>query len=243
MIFAAGMGTRLKPLTDRKPKALVEVNGITLLEFAIRKISASGFTDIVINVHHFSEQIIDFLKQKNNFGLHIEISDESEQLLDTGGGLKKAAWFFENNKPFLVYNVDIFSDIDLELLYNSHIQSCAIATLAVRNRPTARYFLFNENKQLCGWQNIKTGEKKISKGNSGSLESLAFSGIQILNPAIFALITEEGKFSLTDLYLRLATYHYINAYMHDNGIWMDLGNCENLEEASRYLRINSGLYD
>jgi len=243
MIFAAGLGTRLKPFTDHHPKALAEVNGITLLELAIRKLSSAGIIDIIINVHHFSEQIIDFLQQENNFGINIQISDESDQLLDTGGGLKKASWFFNDNKPFLVHNVDVFSDIDLDLLFHTHMQSCAIATLAVRHRSTQRYFLFNENNQLCGWQNIKTGEQKIAKGNPENLTQLAFSGIQILHPSIFSLITEEGKFSMTDVYIRLATYQNINGYRHDEGIWIDLGRPENLEEASSYLRINPGLYD
>jgi len=243
MIFAAGLGTRLKPFTDYHPKALAEVSGITLLELAVKKLITAGINDIIINVHHFPEQIIDFLQQKNNFGINIITSDESDQLLDTGGGLKKASWFFNDNKPFIAYNVDVFSDIDLGLLYHTHIQSNAVATLAIRHRDTARYFLFNENNHLCGWKNIKSGEQKISKGNPENLSPLAFSGIQILHPTIFHLITEEGKFSMTDVYIRLATYHNITGFIHDSGIWMDLGRTENLEEASSIMRINPGLYD
>jgi NDP-sugar pyrophosphorylase family protein len=243
MIFAAGLGTRLKPFTNYHPKALAEVNGITLLELAIRKLSSAGISDIIINVHHFSEQILDFLQQKNKFGINIEISDESDKLLDTGGGLKKASWFFNDNKSFLVYNVDVISDIDLDVLFHTHLQSGSIATLAVKHRSTARYFLFNDGNQLCGWQNVKTGEKKIARESIENLTPLAFSGIQLIHPSIFPLITEEGKFSMTDIYIRLATYHNITGYKHNEDIWMDLGKPENIEEASTYLRINPELYD
>jgi NDP-sugar pyrophosphorylase family protein len=239
MIFAAGLGTRLKPITDFKPKALVEVNGITLLEHTINRILLNGFNEIIINVHHFSDQIISFLKQRNNFGIRMEISDESGQLLDTGGGLKKAGWFFNDNEPFLVHNVDVISDIDLECMYQSHVQSNALATLAVRQRETSRYFLFNDEFKLCGWKNKKTGETKISSVNADSLISLAFSGIQVLDQSIFELITETGKFSMIDVYLRLSTYHKIIGFRHDNDYWIDLGKPDSLKEAENILNRDS----
>ena len=191
-----------------------------------------------MNVHHFAEQIKDFFKEKNNFGIKIEISDESGQLLDTGGGLKKAAWFFDDNEPFLVHNVDVISDIDIDLLYHSHIQSSALATLAVRKRESSRFLLFDERSNLCGWKNIKTGELKNSKGNVEDLIPFAFSGIQIIEPEIFSLMNESGKFSMIDVYLRLATYHKISGFSHDPDYWFDLGKPENIPEAEAVLKRN-----
>jgi NDP-sugar pyrophosphorylase family protein len=235
MIYAAGLGTRLRPLTNFKPKALVEIKGITLLELTIARLKTAGFDEIIINVHHFAEQVKEFLKQKNNFNIHVEISEESEQLLDTGGGLKKASWFFDGNKAFLVYNVDVISDIDLKYLYNTAEQNHAIATLAVRERKTSRYLLFDDELNLCGWKNTKTGETKISKGELAGLLPYAFSGIQIINPAIFDLINESGKFSMIDLYLRLAADNNIKAFMHNDGYWLDVGKPESLDEAGKII--------
>ena len=153
MIFAAGLGTRLKPLTDDRPKAMVEVNGKPLIQHIIEKLTANGFDEIIVNVHHFAEQIIDFLHENNNFGIRIEISDERGMLLETGGGIKKAAHFFDDGKPFLVHNVDIFSNADLRELYNHHIESSSAATLLVSDRKSSRNLLFNDDMRLCGWQN------------------------------------------------------------------------------------------
>ena len=235
MVFAAGLGTRLQPLTNDKPKALVEINSIPLLEIVLKKIIKSGFDEIIINVHHFAEQIISFLKEKNNFGVDIFVSDESEQLLDTGGGLKKASWFFDDGKAFLVYNVDVLSDIDLMDFYNFHIQSDSLATLAVRNRETSRYLLFNKDNILCGWKNIKTGEVKLARPEEKNVSPIAFSGIQIIDPRIFDFINQEGKFSIINSYLELAKIHKISAYNHDETIWMDLGRKENLIEAGKLI--------
>jgi len=174
MIFAAGKGTRLKPLTDNIPKALVKVNNIPLLEHVILKLKKSGVTEIILNVHYLANQIIDFLKEKNNFDIRIEISDETDLLLDTGGGLKKASWFFDDNKPFIVHNVDIISEINIEELFNYHIANNALATLAMSKRNSSRYFLMNTENQLCGWENIQTKVKIISK-SSNKLTQLAFS--------------------------------------------------------------------
>jgi len=235
MIYAAGLGTRLRPLTDNKPKALVEINGVTLLEHTINKLKAAGFDEIIVNVHHFAELVKNFLTQKNNFGIRIEISDESEQLLDTGGGLKKASWFFDDGKAFLVHNVDVVSDIDLKKFHESFSQTGALASLAVRNRATSRYFLFDDDLNLCGWKNTETGEIKTVKGEAGNLSPLAFSGIQMISPGIFSLINESGKFSITGLYLRLAEENTIKAYRHDDGFWIDVGKPESLTEAAKMI--------
>jgi NDP-sugar pyrophosphorylase family protein len=223
MILAAGLGTRLRPITDTIPKALVKIDGRTLLEGAIRHLANYGVKEIIINVHHFADQVIQYLDQNINFGLNITISDEKNQLLDTGGGLKKSSRFFAGREPFFVRNVDIISDLDLHSMMEYHLQSHALATLAVRKRETSRYFLFNPDHHLCGWTNLKTGEKILSFESSGNLEMLAFSGIQILNPEIFPLITEEGKFSLTTLYLRLAKDHTIMGFMDKGSVWRDVG--------------------
>ena len=223
MILAAGLGTRLQPITNTMPKALVKVGGRTLLEGAIRHLADYGVKEIVINVHHFADQVIQYLNQNRNFGLNITISDERAQLLDTGGGLKKVSRFFAGGKPFFVRNVDIVSDLDLHNMMEQHLKSHALATLAVRSRETSRYFLFDPDHRLCGWTNLKTGEKILSLESKMNLEMLAFSGIQVLSPEIFALITEEGKFSLTGLYLRLAKEHLIKGFQDRGSIWRDVG--------------------
>ncbi|MBE9468880.1 MAG: nucleotidyltransferase family protein [Bacteroidetes bacterium] len=235
MIFAAGFGTRLQPLTNNKPKALVEINGTTLLEIVINRLKFFGFNDIIINVHHFSDMIIDFLKKNNNFNTNITISDESGAILDTGGGLKKASWFFNDNKAFLVHNVDVISDINLSEMYNKHIKSDAIATLAVRNRNSSRYFLFDEDKSLCAWKNTKTNEIKIAKETNFKLTPFAFSGIHVINPEIFKQINEKGKFSIVDVYLKLAATNKIMAFNHDKSLWFDVGDRNKLLEASKCI--------
>jgi NDP-sugar pyrophosphorylase family protein len=236
MILAAGLGTRLKPFTDQRPKALLEINGITLLEHIVTRLIKFGYTEFIINVHHFADHIRDFVKSRNYFDTHIEFSDESDLLLDTGGGLKKASWFFNDGKPFLVHNVDILTDLDLKALYNSHLEHNPLATLAVRKRETSRYFLFDEYMHLYGWTNKKTGEMRVER-EVGKLEyKYAFSGIQIVSPEIFPLITEEGKFSLTDLYLRLCRENNITGYIHNDGYWSDVGKPEELAAAAVFLQ-------
>ncbi|NOX45428.1 MAG: nucleotidyltransferase family protein [Chlorobi bacterium] len=232
MIFAAGLGTRLQPLTNDKPKALVQVNGKTLLENAINKIIRAGINEVIINVHHFAHQVIDFVKEKNSFGIDIRFSDESGKLLDTGGGLKKASWFLKGGEPFLIYNVDILSDIDLRQMISFHKENKVLVTLAVRERKTSRYLLFDEVFTLCGWQNVKTGEKKIPVAKP-DLKPFAFSGIHIIEPAIFNLMTESGRFSIIDVYLRLAKECKILGYDHSETQWFDLGRIENLKEAEK----------
>jgi NDP-sugar pyrophosphorylase family protein len=223
MILAAGLGTRLRPVTCSIPKALVKVDGLTLLEVAIRHLADHGVKKIIINVHHYAGQIIDYLDQNKNFGLNITISHESEQLLDTGGGLKKASAFFQGDGSFFVRNVDIISDLDLTSMMENHLKSKSLVTIAVRRRATSRYFLFDQDQRLCGWKNLKTGEKVLSYKPLTDPEMLAFSGIQILNPEIFPLITEEGKFSLTSLYIRLAKDHLIKGFIDNGNVWRDAG--------------------
>ncbi|MCC6726227.1 MAG: nucleotidyltransferase family protein [Saprospiraceae bacterium] len=247
LIFAAGLGTRLRPLTNDRPKALVEVNGITLLEIAIRRLKAAGCKEIIVNVHHFAEQIIDFIEKNGQFGIRIVISDERELLLDTGGGLKKAAWFFDDGQPFLVCNADILTDMDLARFYQKHLENQAIATLAVRHRTTSRYFLFDENMRLCGWQNAKTGEEKLVAGGSlkfnpsilQSFNPFAFSGIHAISPALFDwLPATEGPFSIIDVYLRAAQTGRILGHNHSSDGWLDVGKPEALVAAAEFLEKN-----
>jgi len=233
MIFAAGLGTRLKPLTDTKPKALVEFNGRTLLEYAILKLKFYGVTEIVINVHHMADQIISYVNE-HDFGVKIYISDESEELLNTGGGLVKAKDFFTGNDPFIVYNVDIISSINLYDLYQYHKKHNALVTLAVCDRETARYFLFDKENKLCGWEN-KSSEKRIIINKRDSYNCMAFSGIQVVQPSIFETIIEDGAFSITDLYLRLSHAHTIVAYNHTNDFWLDVGKFHQLNEVEDQL--------
>jgi NDP-sugar pyrophosphorylase family protein len=234
-ILAAGLGTRLQPLTNTKPKALVEVNEKTLLEITIQRLISFGFHEIIVNVHHFGDQIIDFLKSKNNFGIKIHISDERDLLLDTGGGLKNTSWFFDNDKPFLVHNVDILSELDLETLYNFHLTSGSITTLAVQNRNSSRYFLFDTEKNLCGWQNVKTNETKMAREPVGDLSQFAFSGIHIADPQIFSLMPSSKVFSIVDFYLAIASVRRITYFDHSGSRFLDLGKKDNLLEAEKLI--------
>lgn len=234
-ILAAGLGTRLRPLTDSKPKALIEINSKTLLEFTITRLLKFGFDEIIINVHHFANQIVRFLEIKKNFGVKISISDETDLLLDTGGGLKKASWFFNDNKPFLIHNVDVITDIDLNRLYKFHLENSSVATLAAQNRKSSRYFLFDKEKNLCGWKNVKTGESKLARNDSEALEPFAFSGIQIVSPAILDWIPDEKVFSLVNLYLTVASKNRITYFDHTNSVFIDVGKKENLTEAGSII--------
>ena len=233
MILAAGLGTRLETLTKDKPKALVELNGKPILEHLILNLKSQGFNDFVINVHHFADQIEDFLKKNNNFNSNIEISDERELLLETGGGLLKAQQFLSDTKNFIIYNVDIYSDIDLRKLISSHKKNKSLATLVVRDRNTSRKLLFDETNTLCQWRNYTTNEIKEAGIPIGELSPMAFSGIHIVNSEIFKHITETGKFSIIDLYLRLARNHKISAFETQHSYWIDLGKPENILEAEK----------
>lgn len=237
MILAAGYGTRLKPITDNKPKALVEVQGAPLLQHAINNLKKHGFKDIIINVHHFANQILNFLEANNNFGINIQISDETELLLDTGGGIKKAQKYF-NNEPFLVYNVDILTNIDINKLIEQHKKSNALATLAVKERETTRQILFDDENNLCEWRNIVTGEVKTCRKPIGQLKPLGFNCIHVINPEIFELFIEEGAFSIMDFYLRIAKTHNIKAFITNDAEWYDIGRFSNIHEVnSKHLNF------
>jgi len=232
-ILAAGLGTRLRPLTDKTPKALIQINGVTLVEIIIKRLISFGFDSIIINVHHYADQVINFIQAKNYFGIDIEFSDERKLLLDTGGGLKKASAFFNDQKPFLVHNVDILSDINLTELYNYHLTSTSIATLAVQNRKSSRYFLFDDEKNLCGWKNENTLETKITRQPAGTLTHFAFSGIQVINPKIFPFMPKNNIFSLVDLYLSIASKEQISYFDHSRSLFLDLGKKENIAQAEK----------
>jgi len=233
-ILAAGLGTRLFPYTSGKPKALVELKGKTLLERAIRKVSELEVSEIIVNIHHFGDQIINFLGENKNFGLPVTISDEREKLLDTGGAILKARPLLEEKEPFLLYNVDVLSTVNLSELLLFHKNNGGLATLSVRKRKTDRYLLFNQEMLLSGWRNVNTGEEKLSRPDV-DLKDFAFSGIQIIQPGIFPLITESGKFSLIQMYLRLAKTEAIYGYFDTSELWMDLGKPAQLEEAKKII--------
>jgi N-acetyl-alpha-D-muramate 1-phosphate uridylyltransferase len=235
MIFAAGLGTRLKPFTENAPKALAVVNEKPLLQRNIEYLKGYGFKEFVLNVHHFPDQIISFLDKNDNFGCKVIISDETKELLETGGGLKKASIHLKGNEPFLVMNVDILTNLDVSEMIKYHQENSALATLAVTERVTSRYFLFNEKEELCGWKNIKTGEEKIRR-NEKNLIPKAFSGIHIIEPAIFDLMNQEGKFSMVDVYLDLCLHLRIKAYDHTNDILIDVGKPEAIEEAEKNFK-------
>ncbi len=243
MIFAAGLGTRLKPFTDNHPKALFPVCGKPLLEHVINKLKASGFDEIIINVHHFAEQIIDFLN-KNNFNIRIEISNEQSLLLDTGGGIKRAASFFDDGKPFLVHNVDILSNADLTGFYNYHIkQKDAIASLLVNDRTTSRYLLWDKLNKLVGWTNIQTEEIKSPYSNLdlSVCKKMAFSGIHVISPSIFTYMNKwPEKFSIIDFYLSIANKESIYGFMPKELKLVDVGKPENLLAAESLIADNVG---
>jgi len=252
MILAAGLGTRLRPLTNDRPKALVEVAGRTLLEITLLRLHKFGVRQVIVNVHHFPDMVIDYLKANQNFGMHIEISRE-DVLLDTGGGLKKAAPFFLENssradEPFILHNVDVLTTIDLGQMAQFHSERQALATLAVQNRQTSRYLLFDEHLQLCGRRTIArveasapvgtvapagTGDSPVQPRSGASApQALAFSGIHVISPRLLSLLTEEGAFSIIDSYLRLATQgEKILAFRADTYYWRDLGRPENVTQA------------
>ena len=227
MILAAGLGTRLKPFTEQHPKALAVINGKSLLQRNIEYLTSFGVTDIIVNVHHFPDQITNAIKNNNGFGSNVSISDERDEVLETGGGLMKARKFLEGSEPFVLMNVDILTDMDVSKMAEQHVASKALATLAVTNRKTNRYFLFDELETLCGWRNNKTGEQKISREAAKYIQK-AFSGIHIISPAIFPLIKIKGKFSMIDVYLQLCKTHTISGFDHSVSKFIDVGKPENI---------------
>jgi len=240
MILAAGLGTRLRPLTDDRPKALVEVAGHTLLEIALSRLRGFGVSEVIINTHHHAAMMQEYLHANSNFGMRIVVSSE-EELLDTGGGLKKAAWFFlEGNEsqpePFLLHNVDVISTIDLARMLRTHKEKDALATLAVQDRETSRYLLFDEYGQLCGRKAGRDGIPEMVLSATAT-KALAFSGIHIISPDLFAKIAEQGSFSIIAAYLRLASLgERIIGFRADEYYWRDLGRLENVKQAEADVR-------
>ena len=227
MIFAAGLGTRLKPFTDNHPKALAMVNGQSLLQRNIIYLQQFGITNVIVNVHHFANQIVDTVEQHNGWGSNITISDETDEVLETGGGLKRASWYFNESENFVVMNADILTDLNLSAMVQQHLQYQPIATLAVSDRQSSRYFLFDDGNNLCGWLNEKTGETRISKP-AITYHKKAFSGLQIVNVKLLQLITQQGKFSIVDVYLELAKTYSINGFDCTNAKFIDVGKPENI---------------
>jgi NDP-sugar pyrophosphorylase family protein len=245
MILAAGLGTRLRPLTDHRPKALVEVAGRTLLEITLTRLRTFGIRDVIINVHHFADMVVDYLQAHHNFGMRIEISREDE-LLDTGGGLKKAAPFFlesanSQDQPFIVHNVDVLSNIDLGRIAEFHTKQEALATLAVQDRETSRYLLFDPSLGLCGRRSGSDGTPELIRP-AQQFQALAFSGIHIISPRLLAMLTEEGAFSIITSYLRLAAQgEKICAFRADEYYWRDVGKPDSLPQAAEDLKHNPRL--
>jgi NDP-sugar pyrophosphorylase family protein len=233
MIFAAGLGKRLGNITAKIPKALVDINGKTALHMAVEKCSSYGFRDIIINVHHFADMVEDEVRRLKKTGFSISVSDERDMLLENGGGLYKARDFFDN-APFLLYNVDIISDLDLSALYRLHIEKKGLATLAVRHRPGKRFLLVDKYGQMRGWRNISTGEEILTSDTSEGLSEIAFSSMHIVEPEIFEYMN-EGIYSMIDLYLKLAKDHNIFTLKHDEGYWIDMGTPESLDYVRKFL--------
>jgi mannose-1-phosphate guanylyltransferase len=243
MVLTAGLGTRLRPLTNDRPKALVEVGGRTLLEITLARLREFGIHDVIINVHHYADMVIDRLKAAENFGMRIEFSRE-EILLDTGGGLKKAAWFLgdgssaQEQDPFILHNVDVISNIDLQRMVEVHKEGSALATLAVQERKSSRYLLFDEQGQLCGRRFVKEEKTEMVRA-SQQMTELAFSGIHVISPRIFSLLSEEGIFSIVPAYLRLAAQgEKVLAFRADEYYWRDLGTAENIRQAELDIKAN-----
>ncbi len=230
MILAAGLGTRLKPWTDTHPKALALVNGKSLLQRNIEYLQQHGITNAIVNVHHFADQITDAIQQNKGWGSNITVSNETDVVLETGGGLKKAAWYFEGTDDFVLMNVDVLTDMPLNEMIAAHKQHKALATLATTNRKTSRYFLFNEADTLCGWRNVKTGEEKIMRP-APLLTEKAFSGIHVINTQLFDLMQQQGKFSMVDVYLSLAADNTIKSFDHSAYKFIDVGKPESVVEA------------
>ncbi|MGQ9621588.1 MAG: nucleotidyltransferase family protein [Bacteroidales bacterium] len=228
MIFAAGRGTRLGEITARIPKALIEINGKTALQIAVEKVTSYGFSDIIVNLHHHPDKMRKEIRRLKNQGYNLTVSDESDRLLETGGGLYKAQWFFDDELPFLLYNVDILTNLDISDLYNFHCRQKGIATLAVMNRNDNRYYFIDNNRILTGWCNIDTGEEIITRYVE-TAKKVAFTGIHIVNPLIFRYMN-DGVYSMTDLYIRISGETEIYTYEFD-GRWLDLGTEESLREA------------
>jgi MurNAc alpha-1-phosphate uridylyltransferase len=230
MIFAAGLGTRFKPWTDKHPKALAPVNGKSLLQRNVEYFQQFGITEVVVNVHHFADQIIHAIEENNGWGSKVIISDERDEVLETGGGLLNARTLLEGDEPFVTINADILTDLDLNQLIAYHREQSALISFGVTDRTTSRYFLFDEKDRLCGWTNTKTGERRISLDKTG-LVPKAYSCVVVFEPEIFGLIRQRGKFSLVETYLDLAVQYPIMAFDHSGDKLVDVGKPESIAKA------------
>jgi len=235
IIFSAGLGTRFKPWTDSHPKALAIINGKSLLQRNIEYLQQYGITDVVVNIHHFPRQIIDAINQNKGWGSNITISDESDKVLETGGGLMKARPLLDNGKPFFSLNVDILTNLDLNKLMAFHQQHKPLVTFGVTNRKSSRVLLFDNDNRLCGWKNVQTGETKISINKPDLIEK-AYSCVVIYEPQIFSLIKQQGKFSIMDTYLDLAAEHVILGYDHSGDNLVDVGKPESVAIAEKLFQ-------
>jgi N-acetyl-alpha-D-muramate 1-phosphate uridylyltransferase len=233
MIFAAGLGKRLGKITETIPKALVDINGKSALRIAVEKCTSSGFGDIIINVHHFADLVEEEVSNLNRDGFKVSVSDEREKLLENGGGLYKAKWFFDE-VPFLLYNVDIISDFNISALFRMHLQKKGLATLATRHRPGKRFVLVDNEGRLRGWRNVETGEEILKGVTSEGLDEIGFSSMHIVEPEIFNYM-KEGVYSMIDLYLELAEDHPVYTLKNDEGYWVDVGTPESLERVRQIL--------
>ena len=231
MILAAGLGTRLKPWTDFHPKALAMVNRKSLLQRNVEYLQQYGINEVIVNVHHFADQIMEAIETNKGWGSNITISDETDTVLETGGGLHKAAWFLQEG-DFVLMNCDVLTNLHLGSMIQYHRLHCPLATLATTERATSRYFLFDDDNNLCGWENIKTGEKKLGKSVK-NMHHKAFSGIHVISPAIFSKISMQGKFSMVELYLELARTNDIKSFDHSSSNFIDVGKPESIMQAER----------
>lgn len=235
MIFAAGLGTRFKPWTDKHPKALALVNGKSLLQRNVEYLQQYNITDVVVNVHHFSDQVIDAIKKNNGWGSHISISDETDEVLETGGGLLKAKNLLQNEEPFITLNADFLTNLNINSLLAFHKNKQALISFGITNRKTSRNFLFDEDDRLCGWRNNATGQEKITVPKN-NLKEMAYSCVVVFNPQIFQLIPQRGKFSLVDTYLSLAAEHPIYGFDHTGDKLVDVGKPESVAVAEQLFR-------
>jgi len=241
LLLAAGLGTRLQPFTLHHPKALAMVNGKSLLERNVLYLQKHGITQVIVNVHHFANQIIDAVESNNGWGSHISFSDETDQVLETGGGLKRASWYFEAEENFVVMNVDILTNMPLTNLIDAHLNHKSLATLAITNRISSRSLVFNERNELCGWKNSTTLEEKgplvnFTPQHKQQLYPKAFSGIHVINTNIFKLITQQGKFSIIDVYMNLCGDYSIKGFNHSNSVLIDVGKPDSLIKAEEIFK-------
>jgi MurNAc alpha-1-phosphate uridylyltransferase len=237
MILAAGLGSRLKPWTDFHPKALALVHGKSLLQRNVEYLQRYGIKDVAVNVHHFAVQIVDAITKNNGWGSNITISDETENVLETGGGFINAAAYLKETNSIVLMNVDILTELNLEAMIGYHQKEKPLATLATTNRKTSRYFLFDDANNLCGWRNVDTGEEKAAQALKGNETQKAFSGIHIIDPQIFSLVKQQGKFSMVDVYLNLMKEHTIKSFDHSEAKMIDVGKPESIAKAESMFSV------